>query len=271
MDRFKSSSKKSHVINEESSWFIFLDDNILLLSEDEKNFIPTKKQLVLINELVDDYYLLGEHLGQEYYVARLIEEPEIDSFELVKLRKSYYVLEEQDFFLAARAFQTLYFHRRNRFCGNCGGKTEIEEEDFARTCTKCLEVFYPQQAPAVIVSVVKDDRILLGRSKRFPVKMYSVLAGFVEPGESLEDCVKREIREEAGIEVKNIKYFGSQTWPFPNSLMVGFTADWESGDIKIDDDELVDAGWFFHDKLPLVPDSVSIARKLIDNFVESRL
>ncbi|MBU1101616.1 MAG: NAD(+) diphosphatase [Bacteroidetes bacterium] len=270
MDRFKSSIKPPNEISQESIWFIFLNDGILLLPGIEKSSLPNKYQLEAIHEIIDEFYFLGEHEEKEYYVARLIEEPETDFFEFIRLRKSYYVLEEREFFLAARAFQTLYFHTRNRYCGKCGGKTIIEKNEFARTCTVCSEVFYPQQAPAVIAAVVKDDKILLGRSKRFPVEMYSVLAGFVEPGESLEDCVKREVREEAGIEVKNIQYFGSQTWPFPNSLMIGFTAEWESGEIKIDEEEIVDADWFFHDKLPVIPDTVSIARKLIDNFVETR-
>jgi len=118
------------------------------------------------------------------------------------------------------------------------------------------------------MAATKGDEILLARSPRFRADMYSVLAGFVEPGETLEDSVKREVREECGIEVKNITYFSSQPWPFPNSLMIGFTAEYESGKIKIDQDEIIDADWYTPDNLPEVPDTVSIAGRLINHFIE---
>ena len=122
--------------------------------------------------------------------------------------------------------------------------------------------------PAVIVAVIKGNQILLAHSKRFPAKFYSVLAGFVEPGETLEECIHREILEEVGVTVKNIRYFGSQPWPFPNSLMVAFTADYAGGKISIDGNEIMDAGWFTADNLPPIPAKISIARRLIDWFVE---
>ena len=119
------------------------------------------------------------------------------------------------------------------------------------------------------MAITRDDKILLARAQRFPYAMYSVVAGFVEPGESLEQCVHREIREEVGITVKNLSYFGSQSWPFPNSLMVAFTAEHAGGDIRIDPAEIVDAGWYTADQLPRIPDKVSIARRLIDWFIAS--
>jgi len=139
---------------------------------------------------------------------------------------------------------------------------------------QCLKYYrsntsYPRKSPAVIVSIVRDNKILLARSQKFSnVNMYSVLAGFVDPGESLEDCVRREIREEVRIEVKNIQYFGSQSWPFPDSLMVGFTAEYKSGEISIDNDEIDEAGWFSVSELPRIPRKISIARQLIDWFIE---
>ena len=117
--------------------------------------------------------------------------------------------------------------------------------------------------------MVKGNQILLARNKRFKLPFYSVLAGFVEPGESLEECVQREIREEVGLTVKNIRYFGSQPWPFPNSLMIAFVAEHADGDITIDGSEIVDAAWFLKDKLPQIPPSISIARQLIDWFTET--
>ncbi|MBW1863503.1 MAG: NAD(+) diphosphatase, partial [Deltaproteobacteria bacterium] len=118
-------------------------------------------------------------------------------------------------------------------------------------------------------AVLRGNQILLARANRFPYKFYSVLAGFVEPEESLEECLKREVKEEVGVEVKNICYFGSQPWPFPNSLMVAFTADYAKGKITIDENEIMDAGWFTADNLPRIPDKISIARRLIDWFVKN--
>jgi NAD+ diphosphatase len=140
----------------------------------------------------------------------------------------------------------------------------------AKECPCCELLIFPRISPAVIVLVERENRVLLARVKRFTSELYSVLAGFVEPGETLEEAVQREIEEEVGIRVKNIRYFGSQPWPFPDSLMIGFTAEYDSGEIEIDETEIVDAGWFDPEKLPTIPGKISIARELIDWFVEAR-
>jgi len=149
------------------------------------------------------------------------------------------------------------------------GAFEWEADERAKQCLRCGLTNYPRLNPAVIAAVLKGDQILLARNKRFKVPMFSVLAGFVEPGETLEACIEREILEEVGITVKNIRYFGSQPWPFPNSLMIGFVAEYAGGEITIDKQEIVEAGWFFKSNLPPVPSSISIARRLIDWFVDS--
>ena len=136
----------------------------------------------------------------------------------------------------------------------------------ALQCTACGYLSYPRISPAVIVAVVRGKSILLARARRFPPGMYSVLAGFVEPGETLEECVVREVREETGVEVKNIRYFASQPWPFPHSLMVAFTAEHASGEIRVDPEEIVDAGWYTVENFPHVPDPMTVARRLIDWF-----
>jgi NAD+ diphosphatase len=130
-------------------------------------------------------------------------------------------------------------------------------------------VNYPRLSPAIIVAVLKNNQILLARNKRFKLPFYSVLAGFVEPGETLEECVQREIREEVGIMTKNIRYFGSQPWPFPNSLMIAFVADYADGEITIDGSEIIDAAWFSKGELPQIPPTISIARQLIDWFTKT--
>jgi NAD+ diphosphatase len=137
----------------------------------------------------------------------------------------------------------------------------------AMRCTRCGMMHYPRVSPAVIVRVRRENEILLARSPGFPKGMRSVLAGFVEPGESIEETIHREVREEVGLEVENLGYFGSQPWPFPNSLMIGFTADYAGGEIRPEPGEIEDAGWYRADELPQLPPKVSIARRMIDDFV----
>jgi NAD+ diphosphatase len=159
------------------------------------------------------------------------------------------------------------WNQTHRYCGRCGKLTEDKTDERAKTCPECGMINYPRLSPAIIVAVLKNDRILLGRNKRFRLPFYSVLAGFVEPGETLEECVSREIREEVSITVKNIRYFGSQPWPFPDSLMIAFIADYAGGEISTDGSEIIDAAWFAKDNLPKIPPKISIARQLIDWFV----
>jgi NAD+ diphosphatase len=185
------------------------------------------------------------------------------------LRRLYGALDEEMFWVAGRAFQIMDWDRTHQHCGRCGSPTENKTDERAKVCPKCGTVSFPRMSPAIIVAVVRDESILLAHAARFPGAMFSVLAGFVEPGESLEDCVRREVKEEAGVELKNIRYFGSQPWPFPNSLMIGFTSEFAGGEIKTDMKEIVDARWFTADRLPTIPDKISIARKLIDWFVET--
>ena len=134
-------------------------------------------------------------------------------------------------------------------------------------CTKCGAVTYPVICPAIIVAITKGDEILLAHNKNFEDNIYSIIAGFVDAGEDLESTVKREVFEEVGIKIKNIKYYGNQTWAFPNSLMIGFFAEYESGEIKVDGKEILDAAWFKKDNLPNLPKKMTIARKMIDSFI----
>ena len=183
------------------------------------------------------------------------------------LRPLWSMLDEDTWAVAGRAVQIVEWDRTHRFCGRCGGPTELAPDERARRCPACGLSAFPRVAPAVIVCVTHEDRILLARGTRFPGVMYSVLAGFVEPGESLEECVAREIEEEVGIRVADIRYFGSQPWPFPHSLMIGFTASYAGGEIAIDPVEIMDAQWFTRDALPPLPPRISIARHLIDAYV----
>ena len=165
------------------------------------------------------------------------------------------------------AYQMMNLTRRNKFCGVCGAPMTGHALERARHCRACGNLVYPSMSPAVIVAVERDDTLLMGHGVNFPSGRYSVLAGFVEPGETLEETVAREIFEESRVRVKNIRYFGSQPWPFPNSMMLGFKADWASGDPMPGDDELTDVRWFRRDEVPDMPPSVSISRRLIDDWL----
>jgi len=158
-------------------------------------------------------------------------------------------------------------HTNTRFCGRCGTLARIVEKKHGRVCPACGLHTYPRISPAVIMGVTRGDEILLARGIRFPDKpIFSVLAGFIAPGETLEECVAREVYEETRIRVKNVRYVKSQPWPFPDSLMIGFTADYESGEIEIDPGEILAAGWFTADRLPLIPDRYTLAGQLIRDF-----
>lgn len=192
------------------------------------------------------------------------EAPEGWSFEGVR---ALFPAFPQGFFpAAARALEIAGWDREHRFCGVCGNPTALKRGERAFECTACGHLAYPRISPAVIVAVVRGNQILLARSRRFPTGMYSVLAGFVEPGETLEQCVAREVLEETGVEVKNLRYFDSQPWPFPHSLMIAFTAEWAGGEIRPDPSEIADAGWFTVDSFPKLPDPLSVARRLINWF-----
>jgi len=174
---------------------------------------------------------------------------------------------EVEWLVAGRAVQVVEWARTHRFCGRCGSPTEAQDGERAMRCPACGLLAFPRLAPAMITLVTRGDEALLARGVQFRNPVYSCLAGFVEPGESLEGAVAREVREEVGAEVRNVRYWGSQPWPFPHSLMVGFTAEWGGGEIDIDPTEIVDAQWFRRDELPPVPPPISIARKLIDAWV----
>ena len=172
------------------------------------------------------------------------------------------------FYLAGRAQQIVEFHNTHRHCGRCGSETQDHAQDRAKTCPSCGLTSYPRLSPSIIVLVTRGVEMLLARQHQWPERMYSTLAGFVEPGESIEQTVHREVQEEVGVRVQNLRYLGSQSWPFPNSLMLGFHADYAGGEIICEDGEIADARWFHYDALPQLPPPSSISRWLIDAFIE---
>ncbi|HEX4381572.1 MAG TPA: NAD(+) diphosphatase [Myxococcales bacterium] len=215
-----------------------------------------------------DAIVIGTLDGQACFARGLAEGETPAGTELVSLRQLFGGLSDDEFGVAGRALGLVAWDRDHRFCGRCGAPTERSATERMRVCTRCGFHAYPRLSPAVICLVERDGKVLLARNARANMPFFSVLAGFVEVGETLEQCVAREIREEAGIEVKEIHYFGSQPWPFTNSLMIGFTAQWAAGELNPDDGEIAEPGWFEPGKLPTVPPKLSIARELIDDFVK---
>jgi NAD+ diphosphatase len=186
----------------------------------------------------------------------------------INFRQALKLMSDTEVAAANRARQLLQWDKEHRFCGHCGKPTRLSKHDTSKVCKDCGARFYPRIMPAIIVLIRKDDKLLLAHNRKFKEGMYSLIAGFVEAGENLEEAVAREVLEETNIKIKNIKYFSSQSWPFPQSLMLGFTAEYDSGDLKPDGNELIDAQWFSKEKLPLLPSHGSISRKIIDCFLK---
>ena len=249
-------------------WFAFRGGALLIRDEGPVR-VP---EVGSLDELGLDgypYKPVGLLNGRPCYVVDLdpdAEPPEGTVFR--DLRGLFATIDADLLRMAGRAIQILEFDRTHKFCGRCSGKTVQGPDELSRKCTRCGTVYHPRLSPAAIVLVRRgDDELLLARSPGFPKGMYSVLAGFVEPGESIEQTISREVREEVGVEVENVRYFGSQPWPFPHSLMIGFTADYAGGEIRPQADEIEDAGWYNIEDLPELPPQVSIARAMIDEFV----
>lgn len=199
-------------------------------------------------------------------VGHSAEEMLPHGYEWVDLRASYHLLTAEDYRLAGKAAELLYFDTHHQYCGRCGAPMRWNTE-ISKRCAACGEEIWPQLSTAIIVLVHRDDEALLVKAKSFRRDFYGLVAGFVETGESLEECVAREVREETGLTVGNIRYFGSQPWPYPMGLMVGFHADYMCGDIELVDGELKEAAFFSRDHLPAIPEKLSMARMLIDDWI----
>jgi NAD+ diphosphatase len=236
----------------------------LLVVEGEPARVPTFAEAALGGSP----HYLGAYDGTPCWAISHAEEPELPTGMAFSPLRPLHALVEDDFFpVAGRGVQIAEWHDTHRVCGRCGMQTEDSPGERAKRCPECGLLAYPRVAPAVIVRVTRGDEILLAHGRRFPEPIYSILAGFVDPGESLEECVVREIGEEVGIRVGDVRYWGSQSWPFPHSLMLGFTAEHAEGEIDPDPEEIADAQWFTRDALPRIPDGISIARRLIDDWL----
>ncbi|MBW1713142.1 MAG: NAD(+) diphosphatase [Deltaproteobacteria bacterium] len=270
-DRFRPALNPPPQEPEPGWWFIFRGYRLLVRLDRSSARVPRLFDPAELGLRVGQHLYLGRLNGRGVYAAEVKGEegqpPPGMTFK--GLRGLLGLLSEEVWSLAGRAVQIVDWHRTHRFCGRCGTPTVPHPDERSKTCPKCGLVSFPIISPAVIVAVSRGPELLLARSPHFMPEMYSVLAGFVEPGESLEETVAREIKEEVGLEVTDIKYFGSQPWPFPHSLMIGFTARHLAGEIRIDHQEIEEAAWFGPDNLPRLPSNYSIARRLIDDFFKN--
>ena len=256
--------------SEPAWWFIFSKRKLLVSAEDLQPAVPLMRNLTDLGINSNGEIYLGTLAGRPCYGADLSDPAAAlpTGLGFQDLWGLHGRLDSDFIPIAFRALHLLDWSQKTRFCKRCGNEMRPKASPPARECLSCGYQSFPRISPAVIVLVERDNRCLLARSPRFKGEFYSVLAGFSEPGETLEETVAREVREETGIEVKDIRYFGSQPWPFPDSLMIGFTACYAGGEIRVDGEEISDARWFPADQLPNIPGKISIARQLIDWFVE---
>jgi NAD+ diphosphatase len=243
--------------------FAFADGKLLLPAGAE--FLP--RPLAAFETLADSRHYLGRLDGLDCWALQLRAGPA--GWHPTALRAAMLQFPDALMSLAGRAAQVLEWDRAHRFCGVCGTATEAQPHERSRRCPACGHSAYPRLSPAMMVLIHRGRELLLARAPHYAPGMYSALAGFVESGESLEDCVHREVAEEVGVQVRDLRYYGSQSWPFPHSLMVAYTAAWAGGEIVRQEDEIEDAGWFDVDALPGVPPRFSIAGHLIRDTAEA--
>jgi len=266
---FVKSATAPEIPSEKAYYFIFSHNDIIMIEDSPDHLaIPCIHETSAAKMGLSGIRFLGQYHSTDCYCARIGPEIFPEKYRRVSLKTIYGKVDADFWSISGYARQIHDWNLNFQFCGRCGHETQAQTKEHSRVCPQCGLISYPRISQAIITAVVKDNQILLARGVNFPIKnMFSVLAGFVEPGESLEDCVHREILEESGILVKQIRYFKSQSWPFPDSLMVGFTAEYAGGDISTDRTELLEAHWFTKDNLPLTPGKQSLAGELIDWFV----
>jgi NAD+ diphosphatase len=252
--------------HEQRTWLVVHEKGLVARREGARLVFPTDDEIAALGLRPGDAHRLGS-LDDTDALAVSIEGRVEAPFELLGLRALAGFLDADLFGVVGRAMHAGDWLRTTRFCGRCGSPATRSTTERCAVCPKCDLHVYPRISPAIITLVRKGDLALLASNAKFPGVFYSTLAGFADIGESLEETLVREVHEETGVRVGSLRYFGSQPWPFPNSLMIAFTAEWESGEIAIDEAELSDARWFAADALPVIPPPFSIARRLIDAWV----
>lgn len=245
-------------------WFISHKGRILIQDGPDGPAVPRAESppLPISGEVTD----IGEYRGLPCRAALAAGSApgwtELDLFEAHRL------LDYELYRLAARAVQLGHWRENTRFCPACGSPTARHHSALALACSGCGKTIFPQPTAAVLALVEKGDSILLVRAHNFRAPFYGLVAGYLEAGESLEECVAREVKEETALAVKNIRYFGSEPWPFPNNVMIGFTAEYAGGEIRLQEEELSEAAFFTRAAMPALPPKISLTRRMIDWWVE---
>jgi NAD+ diphosphatase len=251
---------------ERSLWFVFRRTDILVPEPPGQPALPRAAHPSALGLEVAQVQYLGLLGGEHCYAAEVHAETAPPAgWAFQGLRTLFSLFDDATLALAGRAVQIIDWDRSHRYCGACATPTVAKTTERSRECPACGIVFYPRLAPVVMCLVRRERSILLARSPRFPQSTFSALAGFVEPGETLEQCVAREVMEEVAVRVKNLRYFASQPWPFPHSMMIAFHAEYAGGEIRVDGVEIAEARWFSVDELPNLPGKISISRRLIES------
>lgn len=246
---------------------MFYKDNLVLTARGK---VPCCEQPpITLNDGVSLHHL-PDLDGHHCYTTRIDMPLTSENWQMMGLRESFYHLSAPLYNMAGKAHEILYWDQNTRYCGVCGAPMKLHT-DISKRCTQCGKEVWPSLATAIIVAITRNNgqEILLVQSNKFKRDYLGLVAGFVETGETLEECVHREVMEETQIRIKNLHYFASQPWPYPCGLMVGFVAEYESGTLQLQQSELNKGGWFRRDNLPAIPGEVSLARKLIDHWIKN--
>ena len=262
--------------NNSNKKLIIFNNNKIIFDKDINNFILDYAYLNIdIDKSI--YVGIGESNNTLYYAVDVtdtifsINDQGYTSLIEIDIRSILVKSSAEEIALVGRAQHLLDWYKNSQFCGACGSKNMYSDKEGAFYCSCSKNMLYPKISPCVIGIILNGDEILLARNKLFPEGMFSAIAGFVEASETLEQTFEREIHEEVGLKVKNIKYFGSQPWPFPNQLMIAFTCEYESGEIDVDGEEIVEASWFNVSNMPNIPPTSSISGQLINSYLEGHL
>ena len=254
---------------EPALWFAFRHGELLIVQSKDEARLPCCLELSELGLNAVRNLYLGTYGGKHCYVAELEQANTLPAgHEFQGLRSVFGIVDETLATLAGRAFQIMEWDRNHQYCSRCGTPTELRRDERKRACPSCKYTVYPPISPAIMILITRGRELLLARRVHGAPGRFSALAGFVEPGETLEGTVRRETREEVGVEIENLRYFGSQPWPFPHSLMIAFTADYAGGELRPDGVEIEEARWFDAAQLPNLPASISISRRMINAVAE---
>lgn len=267
----------SEIKNTEEKYYFIFDERKLLLLNNQIPLIKDLEELGILNENIKNNLYLGEFYLKDSYVVELENWENKGDFDFVELYELFDINEEI-YYLAGRAIQVLDWENTHQYCGRCGSKTYTSDIERAKVCPECGFISFTRICPAIITTIIKqeldengniENKLLMAKHSYHKHNRYSLIAGFLEAGETIEEAVQREIKEEVGIEVEDIEYFGSQSWPFPNSLMIGCICKYKSGEINVDGNEIVKAKWMSKEEIELPESNISIFSKLLKNFIEN--